>query len=156
MKQKLDVIDIFILKQLQKDSSLSNKQIAGLLNKSQATITNRIKRLKNEGYILKTVAILNSKLLGNSVTSFISFKLDDISVNTIINFKHELSLIDGTCECYKIDGKFNVLLKVITKDLDSVSDIETKISGLKYVVDSSCLCVLSTIISDQGFDFNLD
>lgn len=155
MKQKLDGTDITILKKLQENSSLSNKEISDVVNKSEATITNRIKWLKQNNYILKTVAVLNPKLLGNSVTGFMNFKLHDISEATITNFQYELSLIEGTCECHKTDGKFDVLLKVITKDLESFAQIQRKIAGLNYIDVGTCFCSVYTIVPDNGFDFHL-
>ncbi|WP_431209605.1 Lrp/AsnC family transcriptional regulator [Puia sp. P3] len=49
----LDPTDLQILRLLQQDASLTNKEIAFKLHKSVATIHERIRRLKEQGYIKK-------------------------------------------------------------------------------------------------------
>ena len=58
---ELDTIDLQILRLLQKDASLTNKEIAFELDKSVATIHERIRKLKEQGYIKKIVALLDRK-----------------------------------------------------------------------------------------------
>lgn len=153
MKQKLDITDISITKLLQQNCALTNKQIADLIHKSEATVSARIKRLKNDGYIIKMVAVLEPKLLGNNVVGFLNFNLADVSEISISNFKEELSSIDGVCECYKTVGQYDILIKIITKNLQSFAAIESRISSMKYVTNRSSHCVTSTIVPDNGFDF---
>lgn len=57
----LDSIDLEILKLLQKDASLTNKEIAFQLRKSIATVHERIRRLNEKGVIKRIVAILDRK-----------------------------------------------------------------------------------------------
>ena len=57
----LDPTDLELLKLLQKDATLTNKEMAFKLNKSIATIHERIKKLKEQGYIKRIVAILDKK-----------------------------------------------------------------------------------------------
>ena len=47
----LDQVDLEILKLLQRDASLTNKEVSLMLHKSIATIHERIRRLKEQGYI---------------------------------------------------------------------------------------------------------
>ncbi len=60
-QSELDVFDVNILRILQKDASLTNKEIASQLNKSVATVHERVRRLKEQGYIKRVVAILDRK-----------------------------------------------------------------------------------------------
>jgi DNA-binding Lrp family transcriptional regulator len=57
----LDPVDLKILDLPQKDASLTDKEIALKLHKSVATIHDRTRRLKREGYIQRIVAILDRK-----------------------------------------------------------------------------------------------
>ncbi len=68
--QDLDTLDIEILKLVQRDAELTNKEISFKLHKSIATIHERVRRLKRPGYIKRTVAILNGKKLNLGLTAF--------------------------------------------------------------------------------------
>ena len=64
MIDKLDKIDIKILKLLQQNSNRTVKNIAEILGLTTTPIFDRIKKLEKKGFIGKYAAILNSKMLG--------------------------------------------------------------------------------------------
>ena len=55
----LDEIDKKILRELQENSRLTTKELAGKVNLSTTPVYERVKRLENEGYIKKYVAVLD-------------------------------------------------------------------------------------------------
>jgi Lrp/AsnC family transcriptional regulator, leucine-responsive regulatory protein len=69
----LDATDLQLLAALQADASISNIALADKLHISAATCLRRTKRLLQEGWIEKQVAILSSdklgQFLGHSVTA---------------------------------------------------------------------------------------
>ncbi len=56
----LDEIDIKLLKRLQNNSNITTKELASHVNLSATPVFERIKKLENEGYIKKYVAILDA------------------------------------------------------------------------------------------------
>ena len=76
----LDATDLQLLATLQADASISNIALADKLRLSAATCLRRTKRLLQEGWIEKHVAILSSdklgQLMGHSVTALIEVSLD--------------------------------------------------------------------------------
>ena len=75
MIDKLDKIDIKILKLLQKNSNRTVKNIAEILGLTTTPIFDRIKKLEKKGFIDKYAAILNSKMLGLKLTVFVGITL---------------------------------------------------------------------------------
>lgn len=67
----LDDLDVQILDILQKDSQVSNAELARRVNLSPVAMHARIKRLDGEGFIDKQVAILNQEKLGFDLLCFI-------------------------------------------------------------------------------------
>ena len=67
----LDDLDVQILDILQKDSQVSNAELARRVNLSPVAMHARIKRLDGEGFIDKQVAILNQESLGLIYYAFI-------------------------------------------------------------------------------------
>jgi len=64
----LDPTDKAILDLLQHNAELSNKELSYKLNKAIATIHERVKRLKEQGYIKRIVAILDGKKIDRSLS----------------------------------------------------------------------------------------
>ncbi|MBB5638057.1 DNA-binding Lrp family transcriptional regulator [Pedobacter cryoconitis] len=153
MKEKLDRLDISILKLLQEDNSRPHKQIAGVLNLSSTTICERIKKLKTEGYIITSVAILNRRKLKQEVLAFIHLRLSHYSDEIIDAFKYDISRIKEVCECCTITGQYNIKLKIITTDNTSFSGIQRNIANIKNVQALESYVVLDNIINDTGFSF---
>ena len=78
--QELDSIDVQLLQWLQLDASLSNVALAEKVKVSAPTCLRRIKRLHDEGWIERQVAILNAdKLgaaLGHALSALVEVTLD--------------------------------------------------------------------------------
>lgn len=153
MEKKLDRIDISILKLLQGDNSRPHKQIAGVLNRSTTTISDRINRLKTEGYIITSVAVLSRRKLKQEVLAYIHLKLSHCSDEIINTFKEEVSRIKEVCECCAITGEYNMKLKIVTTDNTSFSSIQRNIANIKNVQALESYVVLDDIITDTGFFF---
>lgn len=153
MIQKINKTDTSILKMLQEDSSRTYKQIASLLHKSCTTITNRIKWLMENGFITKTVAILNPKKLDLMIQAYIYLRLENYSDDALAPFKREIAEIDGICACTNITGTLNIKLKVITHDTSSLAAIKRKVAGINGVREMSGYIVLDHLIVYSGFNF---
>ena len=153
MKENIDELDRAILRLMQENIDRSQKNMAYLLNRSPATICERIKRLVKNSYITGNTAILNRKLLNINVQGFIHLNLIYHSEEEVQNFRTEISKIKGVCECVKVIGKYNFQIKIATSDIDSFSAIEKVISMLKNVRDTVNSIVVEDIIKDKGIDF---
>lgn len=76
----LDAVDLRLLNLLQHDASLSNQDLAEAAHLSPATCHRRLKRLKDEGFIERQVAILNpgkmAEALGWGLSALVEISLD--------------------------------------------------------------------------------
>ena len=75
MMEKLDDIDILILRILQEDSNLTIKELAARVNLSTTPIFERQKRLERDGYIKRYVAVLDAEKLNIGFEVFCNVKL---------------------------------------------------------------------------------
>ena len=76
----LDSTDLQLLRQLQRDASLSNQALASLLHLSPPTCLRRVKRLQSLGLIEQQVAILSRERLaevtGHGLQAIVEVSLD--------------------------------------------------------------------------------
>ena len=88
---QLDTLDLEILRLMQEDASLTIKEIAAKVYKSVATVHERIRKLKDEGYIKRIVAILDRKKINRGLIAFSQVLLNDHAAETLATFEREVS-----------------------------------------------------------------
>ena len=118
----LDSIDIRILQLLQHDARLTNKEIADKLGKSVTPVYERIRRLEEEGFIARYVALLNKDLIGKHLVAFTTVQLKEHSLVALKGFEKEVIKFPEVMECYQLTGQFDFLLKTAIKDMVEYND----------------------------------
>lgn len=140
----LDTIDVQILRLLQKDASLTNKEIAFELEKSVATIHERIRKLKEQGYIKKIVALLDRKKVNKGLIAFSHVLLNDHTAKTLATFEKEVSKFPEVMECFQMTGTFDFILRIATSDMDAYHDFyRNKLATLPNIHTVQSFFVLS-------------
>lgn len=141
---ELDAVDWQILRLLQKDASLTNKEIAFELNKSVATVHERVRKLKEEGYIRKIVALLDRKKINKGLIAFSHVLLHDHTAQTLANFEKEVSRFPEVMECFQMTGTFDFILRIATSDMDAYHDFyRNKLATLPNITTVQSFFVLS-------------
>ena len=82
-----DSIDLKILRELQRDSSLSNVELARRVHLSPSPCLARVKALEASGCIREYVALLAPEHLGLRLNVFISISLKEQSREALQNFE---------------------------------------------------------------------
>lgn len=151
-QNELDQTDQEILKLLQKDATLTNKEISFKLHKSVATIHERIRRLKDEGYIQRTVAILDRKKINRSLIAFSQVLLNDHTAETLLAFEQHVVKFDEVMECFQMTGTFDFILRIATKDMDTYHLFyRNKLATLPNIRSVQSFFVLSETKSDTAY-----
>ncbi|MBU1288708.1 MAG: Lrp/AsnC family transcriptional regulator [Alphaproteobacteria bacterium] len=109
---KLDEIDRRILNSLQLDASLSIQEVADKVGLSTNPCWRRIKRLEDEGIILKRVALLDAQAVGLGITVFVSVRTENHSKAWLDVFARSVDKIPEIIECHRLTGKDDYLLKL--------------------------------------------
>ena len=116
--KELDQTDIAILQLLQKNADISHRELALKVHKAVATIHERVKRLKETGYIKRTVAILDRKLINRNLIAFSQVLLSDHTHETLGNFEREVAKFPEVMECFQMTGSFDFILDTVSADHD--------------------------------------
>jgi DNA-binding Lrp family transcriptional regulator len=148
----LDATDLEILKLLQQNASLTNKEISYKLHKSIATIHERIRRLKEQGYIKRIVAILDSKKINRNLIAFSHVLLNDHTANTLNNFEAEVAKFPEVMECFQMTGTFDFILRIATSDMEAYHHFyRNKLATLPNITTVQSFFVLSETKSDTAY-----
>lgn len=149
-----DQIDMCIMDILQEDARTTNKEIASRLGKSVTSIFERVKRLEAEGYILRYIAVLNRNKLGKNLVAYTSVTLKEHGHDRLLAFEHKINSFPEVMECYKMNGQFDYLLKVLVADMEAYEQFNlSKLSKLDNIYKIRSLFVLAE--SKFEVDLNL-
>lgn len=149
---QLDQTDQRLLKILQEDATLSNKELASKLHKSVAAIHERVKKLKTAGYIKKTVAILDRHKVGIGLISFSQVFLKAHTFEVLNEFENEVAKFPEVMECYQMAGSYDFMLRIATKDMDAYHHfLRHKLAVLPHVNTVQTYFVLSETKSETAY-----
>ena len=119
----LDAIDLQLLAILQANASISNIALADKLHISAPTCLRRTKRLQQEGWIEKQVAILSSDKLawfmGHSVTALIEVSLDKQGEELLQAFETRAVQEAAVQQCWRVSPGPDFMLVVQVPDMPS-------------------------------------
>ena len=126
----LDTIDIQILDILQKESQISNAEIARRVNLSPPATHTRIKRLEGEGFINRQVAILNQEKLGFDLLCYVFMSTDIHQAKEIEELEASLKTMTEILECHCLTGAYDYLLKIVIRDRQELNQFIRKLNKL--------------------------
>ncbi len=126
----LDSIDLQILDILQHSSDISNTELSQKVKLSPPATHARIKRLKNEGYINRQVAILDQEKLGFDLLCFVFISTDIHHAEKLEVLEQNLKAMPEVLECHCLTGEFDYLMKVANKDRNELEAFIRKLNKL--------------------------
>lgn len=112
----LDRTDRAILRQLQRDASLSNVALAAKVNLSPPACLRRVERLKAQGLVRRTVALLAPEKLDYGTVVVIGVVLDRSTPDSFADFERAVQQVSGCQECHVVTGEFDYFMIVRTQD----------------------------------------
>lgn len=113
----LDEKDTRILRALQNDARLTNKELAAKVHLSTTPTYERVKRLERLGFIRQYATILDAQKLNKGFAVFCSVKLRRLNSEEAIAFTNMVRNIPEVTECYNISGSFDYLLRIQAPDM---------------------------------------
>ena len=117
--KKLDEIDRRILTIVQEDATTPLAQIAARAGLSQTPCWRRLQRLKSDGVIQGTVAVLRPEAIGLGLTVMISIEAAAHSPEWLETFTAFVQSRDEIIEAHRLAGDIDYLLKVTVADMSA-------------------------------------
>ncbi len=122
----LDKYEKLILDALQQNGRASTQELSELVGLSQSPCWRRVKRLEEDGYITRYSAILDTKKLGLNALAHIQVSLVDHTKSSIDKFQAFIEKSGQVLECASTTGEFDYILKVATRDPESLEEFIAK------------------------------
>ena len=123
----LDRTDKALLMALQDNARLTMAELADQVSLSTSPSWRRVKNLEENGVITGYQASLSPKALGYGVTAFVSIMMDSHTKDAARSFEQRLLEIPEIVACHNISGRFDFLLEVVAKDLESFGEFAREV-----------------------------
>lgn len=144
--EKLDKVDLQILRILQENSRLTTKELAAKVSLSSTPVFERLKRLETNGYIKKYIAILDADKLNQGFIVFCKVKLQRVNYDIATEFARIIADIPEVTECYNISGSFDYLLKIHAPDMKYYQSFILNVLGrIEYLASLESVFVMDVI-----------
>lgn len=127
MPSGLDRTDKALLSALQVNARLTVAELADSVALTTSPCWRRVKQLEESAMITGYQAILSPKALGYGVTAFVSVMMDSHTQDTARTFEQRLLAIPEIVACHNVSGRYDFLLEVVARDLESFGEFAREV-----------------------------
>ncbi len=149
-------MDLQILSELSNDASISVPRLSKKINVNSSVIYSRIKRLVKRKLIERFTIVVNDAELGYDVKALTGINMDSKKRDHVID---ELFKIDGVREIAEVTGRFDILVTMYSKSLESMHKmVSEKIGRIEGIQSSESFIEMKSrtkampYMSTQGSD----
>ncbi len=143
----LDEINLKIIDILSEDSSTTFVEIARKIGISDATVHLRVRRLIASRIIGKFTISVNNSRLGYDHLAFLGINVEPGFAEQVVL---GLSNVEAVLEIHEMHGRFDLMLKIRSKDLEEMRDtVVHKIRTLPHILEIELMAVLKSRKEEQ-------
>ncbi|MDT9597451.1 Lrp/AsnC family transcriptional regulator [Sphingosinicella sp. GR2756] len=114
---QMDAIDRKIVRELQRDASLSHAALSEKVGASAASVWRRVRSLEKAGVLGKTVRLADPEHLGRAVNVLCQVRMTRQTVSARSEFEEFIQSREEIVECYAMSGEWDYLLRIAVRDV---------------------------------------
>ncbi|WP_172298207.1 Lrp/AsnC family transcriptional regulator [Pseudoruegeria sp. HB172150] len=146
--RSLDEIDRRILRALQQDSTLSQRDLAEQVGLSQNACWRRLKAIREAGIIERHTVRLNTGKVGLGLTVFVMVRTRHHSSEWLKTFRRTVLAIPNVIDFFRIAGDYDYMLKVVAEDMNAFDRVYQQMIE-KVELDAVTSYITMEAIADQ-------
>lgn len=132
----MDDIDVKLLGEVQRDAERSSRDLAQSFELTPGAVHKRLKRLKEQGLIRKTCALLDREKLGLDLLCFLFVRFkSNMRSDNMDNLKRALESLPAVLECYTTTGDTDAVIKVAVRDHNALKQLLRELAGSQEVIE---------------------
>lgn len=152
----LDGIDRKIVRELQRDATLSLAHLAGKVGLSQTPCWKRVQKLEQTGVLMGRVALADPLKLDLGLTVFVSVTAPDHSTEWRDGFARASSAMTEVMEVWRVAGETDYLLKVVVRDMPSFDAFYKRLTEAVKLRAVSSQFAMERMAYTTAFPLSLD
>ncbi len=153
--QYLDELDKKILTVLQEDGRMPNKEISNRVGLVPSATSERLRKLKENGYIKSFETRLNTDKIGYGLVAFVFVRTNEMASG----FKTgvELAKIPEVQEVFNVAGEDCYLIKIRTRNTHSLGQIlREKVGTIESVIHTRSTIVMESYKETCAIPLNVN
>ncbi|HZW38400.1 MAG TPA: Lrp/AsnC family transcriptional regulator [Ignavibacteriaceae bacterium] len=150
----LDNLDIKILSLLQLNGRKKRNEIAEAVGLSLPSVSERLNKLEEKGFLEGYYAKLNRKAFGYDIMAYIQVIMD--SSKNYEKLIDNVKRIPTILECHSVLGEGSHLLKAVVKNTEALEKLLGEIQSWPGVTATKTTFVLSTIKETTELELKKD
>jgi Lrp/AsnC family transcriptional regulator len=151
----LDDRDRRILAWLQRDANMPLADLAERVALSASACSRRVTRLKEDGYIQRSVAVLDRHKMRVAGTVFVMIKTAHHTADWLERFRDALSDIGEIVEAHRLAGNLDYILKIVVRDIAHYDAIYKRLVSRIDLFDVSAYISMETLKDDTAIPTGL-
>ncbi len=141
----MDDYDRKLLRAIQSDADRTVQELADLIGLSPTPTARRLKRLEEQGYVQKTVALLDPGKLGLKTTLFIFVRTNRHDEAWLTQFSDGVQRMPEVVEFYRMGGEIDYLLKIVLPEISAYDDVYRRLIAVAPLADVSAAFAMEAI-----------
>lgn len=141
--KEIDALDRKILNALQADGRATNVELSAQVHLSAPQCFRRVRALEDRGVIRGYRAEVQPQSLGLGVMAYVSLNIDGGQFGRVREVEADIRAFPQILECHTVSGDSDYLLKVVARDLKSLSQFLTdrlmQVPGVDDVRSMICM-----------------
>ena len=127
--KEIDRLDREILRLISVDASLSLADIATKVGLTPTPCWKRIRRMEQDGIILRRVAVLDAEKIGLPVSVFVEIETADHSAEWLSRFAEVIRSTPDIVDAWRMSGDVDYLLHVVVPDIAAYDQFYRRLIG---------------------------
>lgn len=147
----IDETDLRILRELQSNSRLTNKELAARIHLSTTPTFERHRRLERLGYICQYTAVVDAGRINRGFMVLCMVRLGQINQRLADEFKAAVEEWQEVTECYNVSGDCDFMMKVCVGGMRQYQEfILNKVGALTCVSRIESVFVMDVVKQRYG------
>lgn len=122
----LDLYDLKILQVWQRRGDVGPVEMAEVVNLSASQCSRRMQALRKGGFVRAFCAVIEPSKAGLGISAYVLLTMKSHAPEAAEAFRDRVQQLDEILECQKLTGAADMILKVVTRDLESFNYLLTQ------------------------------
>lgn len=150
----IDERDRRILELLQENAETPVAEMADMVSLSPSACSRRIARLRAEGYIQRSAAVLDPARMNLPTTVFVIVRSGTHATDWLASFHKAVNAIPEIVEVHRLTGNFDYILKVVLPDVEHYDVVYKRLVDRIELFDVSAYISMETVKTATGLPTN--
>ncbi len=149
MKDKIDEIDLKIIRELKENARKSYREIAEKLDVAEGTVYNRVNKLQKTGVIKAFISDIDFTKLGYDLTAIIGLKVQG---GQLAKIEEDISQKPNVSAVYDVTGDYDAIIVAKFRDRSGMNGFVKELLAIGEVDRTYTMVVLNVIKEAHGIE----